>query len=98
MAYAIRAVFDPAKTALRAQNRPDHIAYIEANLDRIVAAGPLDHDDGAPYGGLTVVEVPDRAAAEAFAMSDPYYRCGIVTALAIYPWRVAYLDGKATGR
>lgn len=97
MAYAIRIIFDPTKPELRDENRPKHIAYLQDNVSKIIAAGPLVKDDGSPYGGLTIVDVPDRAAAEEFRKNDPFSICGYVTDYSIYEWRKTIFDGKDVG-
>ena len=37
-------------------------------------------------GSLVILEVPDRAAAEAWAAADPYARAGLFAQVTIRPW------------
>lgn len=74
--------------AVRLANRPAHVAYLEAQGERLVAAGPLLCDDGEQMiGSLLVLECTDRRAAEAFAAEDPYAQAGLFAAVEIRPWR-----------
>jgi uncharacterized protein YciI len=69
----------PDGQRLRPGVRERHLAHIE-RLDRegrIVFAGPLRDDAGAPCGSLIVLEADDLASARAIAQSDPYLEEGI---------------------
>lgn len=73
---------------VRMANRPTHLAYLESKLDHIVVAGPiLDSDGGKPVGSLLILDFPDRAAAEAFAASDPYALAGLFQSVSLRPYR-----------
>jgi uncharacterized protein len=73
---------------VRAANRPDHIAYLKDNLDKIVLAGPTTTEDGAAMtGSVLVIEAADRAAAEAFAAGDPYAKAGLFESVTIKPFK-----------
>ena len=37
-------------------------------------------------GSLVVLDVPDRAAAEAWAANDPYARAGLFERVQVRPW------------
>lgn len=97
MAYCIKIVFDPARPDLRDEYRPKHLEYLAQNVDRLIAAGPLQQDDGSPYGGLTILDTDDRAEAEAFRDNDPFSKSGYVTESAIYKWAKVIFDGKEMG-
>jgi uncharacterized protein len=49
----------------------------------VVLAGPFADDSGA----LVVLDVPDRAAAEAVVAEDPYYSLGGVEVTNLRQWR-----------
>ncbi len=88
MLFAISAIDKPGAEALRAQRRPDHLAYLEANAGRVRIAGPYMSDDGARMiGSLIVIEAADAAEARAFAEADPYARAGLFESVAIRPWK-----------
>ena len=44
------------------------------------------NEEGFPAGSLVVLDVPDRAAAEAWAAADPYAKAGLFAAVTIRPW------------
>jgi uncharacterized protein YciI len=70
----------------RAPHRDAHLAGIRAGKDdgRIVMAGPLGADP--PHGAAIVFK--DEAAAEAFALADPYVTNGLVTNWRVAAWAV----------
>jgi uncharacterized protein YciI len=86
---------DPA-TLDAALNRA-HFAYLAGLADRIVLAGGLRADQGAPYcGALWVVEAPDRAAAARLVADDPYTISGLRPAWRIFAWGKAPHLGAVT--
>lgn len=55
-----------------------HWAYELANRHVILAGGSLRADDGiTKTGSFLLLDVPDRAAAEAFFAADPATRAGL---------------------
>jgi hypothetical protein len=61
----------------RAAAMEPHIEYLRATGDRIRFAGPLLADDSeTPRGSLTLLDAPDRAAAEAWLADEPYNVAG----------------------
>ncbi|GAB4376835.1 MAG: YciI family protein [Kiloniellaceae bacterium] len=73
---------------VRAANRPAHLDYLKSKLDSIVIAGPLLADDGESVrGSLLVVDVADRAAAEAFAAGDPYAKAGLFESVTVTAYK-----------
>ena len=73
---------------VRADNRAAHVEYLKQNLASIVMAGPLLDDAGTGMIGiLLIIEVADRAAADAFAAGDPYGKAGLFASVRITPWR-----------
>lgn len=74
--------------AVRAANREAHLAYLKAHADNVFAAGPLQTDDGAGMtGSVLILDLPDRAAAEAFAEGDPYAKAGLFDSVVIRRWK-----------
>jgi uncharacterized protein YciI len=72
------ACFDkPNSLDLRMATREAHLAYVRENLGQVKLAGPmLDEADGMA-GSLFILDVADRAAAEAFNATDPYQAAGV---------------------
>lgn len=55
--------------------------------DRLIAYGPLlTEDDAAWTGTALLVELPDRAAAEALMDGDPYARSGRYETVDVHAW------------
>ena len=69
----------------RMANREAHIAYL--NSSGVVAqAGPFLDATGGMCGSLIVLDVPDRAGAEAWAANDPYAKAGLFAKVRIEEW------------
>jgi uncharacterized protein YciI len=86
MLYALICDDRPGALELRTANRDAHLGYLR-DSGVVVQAGPLLDEAGAMAGSLVVIDVPDRAAAEAWVSSDPYGRAGLFGRVAIRPWK-----------
>jgi len=71
---------------IRAANRDAHLAYLHSS-GVVSQAGPFLDPDGAMCGSLIVLDVADRAAAEAWAAADPYALAGLFAKVRIEHWR-----------
>ena len=71
---------------VRKANREAHLAYI-ASSGVVEMAGPFLNERGEMNGSLLVLEVPDRAAAEAWAKADPYALAGLFAKVRIEAWK-----------
>ncbi len=88
MQFAIYCLDKPNQLAKRMENRPAHLEYLKGFTREIQLAGPLLADDGQTMiGSLFVVEMADRAAAEAFSAGDPYRRNGVFASVEIRAFR-----------
>ncbi len=88
MQFAIVCLDKPDHGHLRAENRPAHIEYLNANLEHMLLAGPFVSEDGErPVGSLLIMEFDDRGQAQAFAESDPHAKAGLFESVAIRPFR-----------
>ena len=64
--------------AIRDAHYDAHRAYLRSSPVDIKLSGPMVEDDGQKrIGSVFVVDVPDRAAAEAFAAGDPFAKAGL---------------------
>lgn len=64
--------------AIRDAHYAAHRAYLQASPVDIKLAGPMVEDDGERrIGSVFIVDVPDRAAAEAFSAGDPFTQNGL---------------------
>jgi len=95
MPYMIDATDKPESAALRTAERPKHMAYLDSNLARLIAVGAKLRDDGeAAWGSFYIIDVDDRASAEAFIRNDPFSKAGLFGKVEISRWRKGFLDGK----
>ena len=76
----------PGAIEIRKANRDAHLAYANAS-GVVVFAGPMLDDAGGMIGSMLVLDAPNRAAAEAFAASDPYAKAGLFASVEITGWR-----------
>jgi uncharacterized protein YciI len=81
--FAIVCHDKPGALDQRVAIRPEHWAYLDGQKEIIRLAGPLLDDAGLMCGSLFVIEVEDRAAAQAFADGDPFSIRGVFGAVAI---------------
>jgi uncharacterized protein YciI len=93
MFFAIKTFDKPDHFALRQKLRAEHLDYLDAHKAILVAAGGILTDDGeAATGGLLIVDVADRAAAEAFIAGDPFTKGGLFREVTVERWRKAFFD------
>ena len=85
MLFALICDDRPGGLEIRKANRAAHLAYLE-DTGVVAQAGPFLDDEGAMIGSLVVLDVPDRAAAEAWADDDPYARAGVFERVSIRAW------------
>jgi uncharacterized protein YciI len=78
MLFLITCTQVPDGGPIRDRFQEEHRAYLKASPVDIKLAGPMVEDDGeARIGSVFIVDVPDRAAAEAFSAADPFTRNGL---------------------
>ncbi len=93
MPFLIVATDKPDSLALRQQTRPEHLAYLTENVDKLLLAGARWTDDGeTAIGSVLVVDVETREEAEAFAAADPFNQAGLFADVEVTTYRVAFLD------
>ncbi len=87
MLFCIYCLDKPGHEHIRAATRAEHLEYV-AKLDGIIVGGPLLSDDGGRMiGSMLVVDLPDRAAAEALVAGDPYTAAGLFESVMIRPYK-----------
>ena len=90
MLFAIQCTDKPGQQDVRLNARPDHVAYLKAQGDKLFAAGPTITEDGeAMTGSLIIMDFDDYAQAEDFARNDPYAKAGLFDTVSIRPWKKA---------
>src|SRR5262245_47903540 len=93
MPYLIDATDKPDSQALRQAHRPAHLAFLEARVGSLIAAGAKLSDDGvAAWGSVYILDAEDRAAAESFIAGDPYVAAGLFASVSITRWRKGFFD------
>lgn len=85
MLYAIICDDKPGAFETRNANRPDHVAYLNSS-GVVTQAGPFLDDAGDMVGSLVIIDVPNAAAAKAWAAADPYAAAGLFANVSIRPW------------
>ncbi|MEM8538277.1 MAG: YciI family protein [Pseudomonadota bacterium] len=86
MRFALMAHDKPGALQTRRDNREAHLAYV-AETGVVEMAGPLLDADGEMCGSLLILDVPDRAAAEAWAADDPYAKAGLFAQVTLRAWK-----------
>ncbi len=95
MPFLIDATDKPNAKELRAKVRPEHLAFLDANVARLLAAGAKLSDDGETASGSTyILDTDDRKVAEDFIKSDPFTKAGLFGTTTITRWRKGYFDFK----
>jgi len=78
MQFVIYCHDQPDGDTRRALLRDAHHAYFDDHRSIIVTRGPLLDDDGTKtIGRLLILDVADKAQAEAFWAAEPYNRAGL---------------------
>jgi len=86
--WIVRGMLKPdGGVEARAAALDPHLIYLRASRDQIRFAGPLLADDGErPRGALTLLDAPDRAAAEAWLAEEPYNKAGAFGEVTFTRW------------
>ncbi|GGM55679.1 YciI family protein [Dactylosporangium sucinum] len=80
----------PGSLELRGELLEAHWSYMDRFADGMIARGPTLGDDGeTPTGSVHVVDLPDAAAARAFAFDEPGYQAGVYRDVLLRRWRNA---------
>ena len=86
--FVLHCLDKPGALDLRMATREAHLAYVRPQMDLLKLGGPLLDENGDMAGSLMIVDVADRAAAEAFSANDPYTKAGLWRKVEITPFRV----------
>jgi uncharacterized protein YciI len=78
----------PGSLPLRDELLEDHWSYMDRYAKEMIARGPTLTDDGdTPTGSVHIVDLPDPAAARAFAFNEPNYQAGVYRDVLLRRWR-----------
>ncbi len=86
MLVALIARDKPGALDIRKANREAHVAYLK-ETGVVALAGPFLNGAGEMTGSLIVLDVPDMAAAEAWAANDPYAKAGLFANVTLDAWK-----------
>jgi uncharacterized protein YciI len=93
MMYAVLFIDNPAHADQRQRFMQDHLAFLEKNAARILAAGPLQ-ENGAGAGGLWLVEADNADAVVALVHADPFWPTGLRQSVRLLAWTHVFADGR----
>lgn len=82
MTFILIAHDKPGALEIRKANREAHLAYLK-ETDVGTFGGPMLDAEGNMCGSMLVLDVPDMAAAEAWAANDPYAKAGLFASVEI---------------
>ncbi|MDQ0596607.1 uncharacterized protein YciI [Streptomyces canus] len=78
----------PGSLALREELLEEHWSYMDRYAKELIARGPTFADDGETLtGSVHIVDLPDPAAARAFAFDEPNYQAGAYRDVLLRRWR-----------
>jgi uncharacterized protein YciI len=103
MLYIIYQQDAPGSAAIRARVKQAHFDYLEKHRDILVLGGAMLADDGVERtGSVLILNVPDRAAAEAFSAGEPLRSAGVfksvqITRMRRGQWNPAAAPASAEG-
>ena len=86
---------NPDKASARAQFMSAHLAYLEANSRKILAAGPLrDTASGGAAGGQWLVEAGSAEEVATLYKEDPFWPTGLRKSVRVLEWSQVFANGK----
>lgn len=85
MRFALIAKDKPGALEIRKANRDAHVAYLKST-DAVEMAGPFLDENGDMCGSLIILELPDMAAAQAWAANDPYKAADLFSSVTLTAW------------
>jgi uncharacterized protein len=78
----------PGSGKLREELLERHWSYMDRYQTEMIARGPtLSGDGDTPTGSVHIVDLPDPAAARAFAFDEPNYQAGVYRDVLLRRWR-----------
>jgi uncharacterized protein YciI len=72
---------------LRDELIEEHWSYMDRFEAELIARGPTFTDDEIATGSVHIVDLPDAAAARAFAFDEPNYQAGVYRDVMLRRWR-----------
>jgi uncharacterized protein YciI len=92
MQFVIHAHDQSDDAARRAPLREAHLDYLNQHRHIIVARGPLlDDDRNRTIGSLLMLDVANKAEADAFWAGEPFNRAGVYESATMERWRFGHV-------
>jgi uncharacterized protein YciI len=79
---------------IRGRHMPGHLSFLEANAERIKAAGPLRASAGDPVGGLWLVEADSSEIVDRLVKADPLWPTGLRRSVRVLRWSQVFANGR----
>lgn len=76
----------PGSTPLRNRMVEQHWSYMDRFAATMIARGPTFTSDGTLTGSVHILDLPDPAAARAFAFDEPGYQAGAYRDVLLRRW------------
>ena len=86
MRVALICTDKPGALQTRIDNRPAHLAYIQAT-GTVEMAGPFLDAAGNMTGSLIILTVETLADAQDWAANDPYAKAGLFANVTVSEWK-----------
>lgn len=94
MQFLIKAYDGAGKLEKRMEVRPRHLEGMKKLGNHIVCAGGLLDDNGKMKGSALVLDLPDRAALEAYLKNEPYVMEQVWERIDVEVMNVVLLNGE----
>lgn len=88
--FVLMCLDKPDALELRMATRERHLAYVGDNAEKVKVAGPMFDDTGQMAGSFFILDVADKAAAEAFNAADPYTQAGVFGTITLRPFKATF--------
>lgn len=88
--FVLHCLDKPDSLALRMATRERHLAYVQSRAADLKIAGPMFDDAGQMAGSMFILDVADKAAAEAFNAADPYTQAGLWRQVELNPVKISF--------
>ncbi|MFC8076595.1 YciI family protein [Streptomyces sp. NPDC057307] len=79
----------PGSLTLRHELLEEHWSYMDRYAKEMIARGPTLAGDGTPTGSVHILDLPNPAAARAFAFDEPGYQAGVYRDVSLRRWHNA---------
>lgn len=95
MPFIIETWDKPGHQQVRQAHRPAHLEFLEQHKHLLLSCGAKLKDDGTDAGGgIYIVDLDTREAAEKFIAADPFWQADLFERVTLTRWRKAYVDGR----